>query len=58
MPHPRKHIMTASVSQIGARKNSEQVASVLQSCLAATCLDWLMNDVLNRWLSCSCVWQL
>lgn len=34
------------------------MVSVLQSCLAATCLDWLMNDVLNCWLSCSCIWQL
>lgn len=34
------------------------MVSILQRCLAATCLDWLMNDVLNCWLSCSCIWQL
>lgn len=57
-PQPSKYTITGYMLHVSARKDLELVVSVLQSCLAATCLDWLMNDVLNCWLSCSCIWQL
>lgn len=37
-------------------KNIQQQSA--DNTLIDTCLDWLMNNVLNCWLSSGCIWQL